>query len=148
MEINAEYRAVAERFAEAIVEKDYEAAHRCFAAWLRDAVTVDAFREIVEREVRETLEANDMPATLHPADYRVGWNASTLDELKDADSWAPGRDIPEEITPDNFRQWLHVLLQPDADEESEIDAYTDVWMIVVETARGHEIGYFEVAEPD
>src|SRR5215218_5082050 len=116
MELKDEYRAIADRFAKAIVEKDYEAAHRTFAAWLRDAVTVDELREIVEKEVRETLDANDLPEDRHPADYEIGWNTSTRDELQAARSWAPGRVLPEEITDGSFRQWLCVQLRPDPDE--------------------------------
>ena len=35
-----------------------------------------------------------------------------------------------------------------ADEGLDIDAWFDLWMIVVETDEGYGVGYFELEDPD
>ena len=56
--------------------------------------------------------------------------------------------IPEEITQENYRKRLVVEFTPSEEEEIDVDAWLDFWMIVVEEDGKMRIGYFEIEDPD
>ena len=149
MELNTEYRGFADGFAAAVVARDFDRAHGCLASWLGRTVSADELRRIVEDEVHVTAEAAGAPPDVFPATYEIGWNASTLASLREPRSYALVRAIAEEVTDENFRQWMKVQFQPGLDEDGlDIDAYFDLWMVVVDEDGRLAVGYFETTDPD
>lgn len=148
MELKKSYRDFAEQFAEAIIAKDYAAAHRMLAPWLGRSITPARLAEMIEAEVKETADVNELDGDLHPRSYEIDSNICTLEDLKSPRSYAEDRSIPPEVTDNNFRQWMVIQFQPSEEEELDIDAYVDWWMILVEEDGEYKIGHFEMEDPD
>lgn len=148
MGLNPIYRDFAERFADAIVAKDFSAAHQLLAPWLQKSVTPKYLAQIIQDKVKEIAEANELDGEFHPGSYEIDWNTCSLEDLNSPRSFEEDRSIPEEVTDKNYRQWMVIQFQP-GKEEMEIDAYLDWWMAVVEQEDGeYKIGYFEIEYPD
>lgn len=148
MALKPEYREFAENFAETIIAKDFTSAHQMLAPWLQQSVTPDGLAQMIAAEVQETAEINEIEGNLHPASYDIDSNSCSLADLREPRSYAASRDIAPEVTTENFRQWMVRQFQPSEDEELEIDAYVDLWMIVVEIDGEYKVGYFEMEDPD
>ena len=147
-ELSTEYRGFAEGFAAAVVARDFDGAHECLASWLGRAMNAAELERIVADEVRMTAEAAEASPDVFPAAYEIGWNSSTLASLREPRSYAVTRAIADDVTDENFRQWMKIQFQPAIDEEVDIDAYFDLWMIVVDEGGRLAVGYFETADPD
>jgi hypothetical protein len=141
-----EHREFATRFADAIVAKDFDSAHGLLAPWLQREMSPADLQAVVEARLREMMEYAGTDELTYPVGYDVDGNSCTIADLREPRSWAPPRPIPPEVTPENFRQWA--CLQFLADEGLDIDAWFDLWMIVVETDEGYGVGYFELEDPD
>lgn len=148
MTINEQYREFAAGFARAVIAKDFTSAHRMLAAWLRPSVTAEGLARLIEEKVAEIAEANELEGELHPGSYEIDWNISSLQDLRGMPSYAEPRTIPAEVTEENYRQWMVIQFQPKEDEDLDIDAYLDFWIIVVEEGGEHKIGYYEIEYPD
>jgi hypothetical protein len=146
--LKQEYREFAERFASAIVVRDFTSAHAMLAPWLQRSMTADGLARMIQNEVQETAEINEIEGELHPGTYEIDSNSCSLQDLQEPRSYAKDRDIAPEVTAENFRQWMVIQFQPAEDEDLEIDAYVDFWMIVVEIGGEYKIGYFEMEDPD
>src|SRR5262249_22686444 len=119
-------------FAQAIVDGDFDAAHALLAPWLQRDVSPPVLRAVLTRELIDGTA---------PADFDVSGNSSTLDDLRehyrehhDDDrsrtfasvesfgAWGPPSiHIADEITPQNFRQWMAIEFTPDPDGDSGLD---------------------------
>jgi hypothetical protein len=146
--LNKSYRKFAAQFAEAVIAKDFTTAHQMLAPWLRRSVTPQQLSRIIKEKVNEIAEANELGGDLHPGSYQIDWNISTLEDLRTPPSYGDERSIPAEVTDKNFRQWMVIQFQPKEEEELEIDAYLDWWMMVVEEGGEQKIGYYEIDYPD
>ena len=144
-----EYRDFAARFARAVIDGNFTAAHALFAPWLQRAVSTDALRQAIEEKLRELNEEWDVDALIYPSDFSVSGNSSTLQSLREECDWRPPRPIAPAVTDENFRQWMFVQFLPDEDDERiEFDAWFDCWFILVETEGEPRIGYFELEDVD
>lgn len=150
------YRKFAEEFAAKINSQDFEAAHRCFAPWLRGEITPEVLRQEVERELRETADAAGLEELIYPKSFEIDSNTCTIDDLREIKTreYAYGRRvrraIPDEITSENFRQWMVIQFTPAEGEDAELDldAWFDFWMAIVDVGGEYKIGYFEFEDPD
>jgi hypothetical protein len=144
-----EYEEFAARFARAIVAEDFDAAHGFFAPWLQTEMRAADFRALVEKWLWEMNEIWAIEELIFPAEFSVSYNSSSLESLKEKESWREPRKIPDEITHENFRQWMVIQFMPDErDERVELDGWFDFWFILVETGGELRIGFFELADVD
>ena len=143
-------REFAEAFATRIIESDFDGAHRLLAPWLRQTVTPEHLRELIQKEVLEVAEANELDGDFHPSHFELDSNHCTLDNLKEDMSWREARPIPDEVTAENFRQWMVIEFMPTRQDQDElgIDAWLDWWMLVVAAEGEYRIGFFEIEDPD
>lgn len=149
-EINQEiYRKFAQDFAKTIVSQDIGKVHQYFAPWLQKVLSPDDFKTSLESELWATNEVWELKELIYPADFSVSNNSCSLDDLKKPESWRQPRKFPDELTDENFRQWMVIQFLPDEDDERiEFDAWFDFWFALAEINDELKIGYFEFAEPD
>jgi flavodoxin len=144
-----EYTEFAARFAQTIVDEDFEAAHALFAPWLQKEMSPGAFRAEVEKWLWEMNEIWGIEELIFPDAFEISHNSSTLEELRKKESWREPRKISDEVTEENFRQWMVIQFMPDeTDERVELDGWFDFWFILVETGGGLRVGFFELADVD
>ena len=148
MELDSLVRQFAETFADAIVARDFDRASTLLAPWLRAQHTPERLAELIDAEVTATLEACELDAGPYPGTYTFGWNDIGLASLRELPSYEVERKIPNEVTSENYRQWMKIEFQPLEEEELEVDAYFDLWMIVVTDGPGLAVGYFEMVDSD
>jgi hypothetical protein len=144
-----EYEEFAARFAGTIVDEDFAAAHKLFAPWLQAEVSAADFRALVENRLLEMNEIWEIEELIFPAEFSVSHNGSSLESLREESGWRAPRKISDEITGENFRQWMVIQFMPDErDERVELDGWFDFWFILVETGGELCIGFFELADVD
>ncbi len=149
------YHKFAEEFARKINAGDFQAATLFLAPWLRGEITPDLLREMVETELRETGDAAELEKLIYPKDFQIDSNICTIDDLREIRKRGyynrrAERAISDEITSENFRQWLVIQFTPAEGEDAEldIDAWFDFWMAIVDVDGEYRIGYFEFEDPD
>lgn len=144
------YKDFAQAFAVNIIELDFVAAHRMLAPWLMNSITPEQLRRLIHKEVQEVAEANEIEGEYHPGSYEIDSNICTLQDLKETPSYRDARQIAEQVNEENYRQWMVIQFQPTQQEQEEldIDAWLDWWMIVVEVEGELRMGYFEIEDPD
>ncbi|MBI3649642.1 MAG: hypothetical protein HY231_01190 [Acidobacteria bacterium] len=164
------YQQFGNRFAAAVVAKDYVTAHSLLAAWLQPKVTVAKLQEMIEKEISEVCAAAELDELVYPETWSLDGNSSTVEELKEPHSYISTRNsgwlgaerpnyssagdllkpLADEVTADNFRQWMCIQFMPteEAQNDLDIDAFLDFWMAVVEVDGQLQIGYFELEDPD
>jgi hypothetical protein len=168
--MEVKYKQFADRFAQAVVARDYDKAHAMLADWLQPTVSAAKLQEMIEKEIREVCEANEIEEAVYPTDWEVDGNNSTLESLREERSYISVRNsgwlgeqkanysaqgdmvkpIAEEFTAGLFRKWLCIQFMPDEDAQDElgIDAFLDFWMAVAEVNGEYQVGYFEIEDPD
>ncbi len=137
-----------ETFAQKIISRDFAGAHHDLAPWLQRQVSPEDLNAEIDAEIRETLAACGETEACRPQTFEIDWNSSTIDSLRAERSYAAVRAIDAAITPQIFKHWLCIQVQPDPDQAWELDAFFDMWLIVVELDAGLAIGYYELLEPD
>jgi hypothetical protein len=143
------YKEFAERFAQTIVDEDFDAAHKFFAPWLQAAMPAAEFRAVLENRLREMNEIWEIEELIFPDRFAIDGNSSDLAGLREASDWRAPRKISDAVTNENFRQWLVIQFMPDeTDARVEFDAWFDFWLILVETDGALRIGFFELEDAD
>ena len=142
------YRGLAARFADAIVDQDYEAAHALFAKGLAAAVSAYDLEDRIQGAIDEVSEIIGLESAAHPGAYSVTQAPATLEELRGPRPFDPPREIAADVTPETFRRWMRVRFTPGPGSPVEIDAWFDVWIVVVESASVPAVGYFEIVDAD
>src|ERR1051325_6532771 len=144
------YREFAQTFATRIIESDFIGAHQLLAPWLQQTMTAEQIREVIQKQIQEVAEANELEGEFHPSHFEIDSNSCKLDDLKGEMSYREPRPIPNEVTAENFRQWMVIQFMPNHEEQDElgIDAWLDWWMILVEVEGEYRIGFFEIEDPD
>jgi hypothetical protein len=135
-------------FADRIVARDFAGAHGALAPWLRAEVSPDDLAATIDAEVQLTREACGESDECKPETYEIDWNSISLASLKEHRSVAPLPSVSDEITDDNFRNWVCVQLMPSEEGVWELDAFVDMWLMVVALDTGYAVGYYEMLEPD
>ena len=137
--------AFGEQLAGRALAQDWAGVQQLLAPWLRTRHDVDAVQQFFEADYASTLAASEIEELHYPAHARIAGNAATLAELREVPSWLPrGRPIPDEVTADNFRQWMNIQLECSEEQaaELELDFLSDSWLIVVELEEGLRVGYW------
>jgi len=143
------YREFAARFAQTIVDEDFDAAHELFAPWLQKELSAADFRGVLEKWLREINEVWGIEELIFPAAFDIDGNSSDLSSLRQEADWREPRKISDEITDENFRKWMIIQFLPAEDDPRvELDAWVDFWFTLVETAGELRVGYFELADVD
>jgi hypothetical protein len=144
-------------FAQAVVDGDYKAAHAQLAPWLQREITVKTLEKVLKRELIDGIE---------PIDFSTGGNDTTLQDLRESyaeyhendrsrtfatcDSFGeygqPSIYIADEVTPENYRQWMSIEFVPEEDNEAGIDYCLRLWLIVVKVDGAIKIGHLEPSE--
>ena len=146
-------RAVA-AFARGMIDDDYEAAHAVLAPWLQKHVAPSRLREILVRQFLADSKAVDFHLTgndstldelrEHYAEYHKNDAARTLASAESFGDWGPPSIyVADEITKENFRQWMMLELTPELDDESGLDYLLKLYLIVVDVAGEMKIGHLE-----
>ena len=144
-----EYEKFAAGFAQTIVDEDFDAAHKYFAPWLQNEISAADFRGTIEDWLREMNDVWEIDELIFPDEFAVSSNSSSLESLKEKESWRAPRNISDEVTAENFRQWMVIEFMPDEeDERVELDGWFDFWFALVETGGQLRIGYFEILDVD
>lgn len=148
--LNPDYKQFAQAFATRIIQSDFIGAHQLLAPWLRQTVSAEQIRALIQKQVQEVAEANELEGEFHPSAFEIDSNRCTLDQLKEQESFREPRQIPQGVIAENFRQWMVIEFMPNEQEQDElgIDAWLDWWMIVVEIEGEYRIGFFEIEDPD
>jgi hypothetical protein len=108
--LNTAYQQFAANFAQAVMSKNFAAAHDLLAPWLQQTLSPERLAELIRAEVSLTLAANELEGDFHPQAYEIGWNNCQLTNLLEPRSYAPPREIAAEVTPNNFCQWMKIQL--------------------------------------
>jgi hypothetical protein len=129
-------------FGKAIVARDHEALDVILAPW----ISVESALDRVASSVREMCAEWDIPTDSWPVDFTASGGALDYDALREPTDFAPGLDIPAQVTAENYVGWHVITAYPP--DEAEFDAYFDAWFAVVELADGMHVGSLEVVDPD
>ncbi|HTS37393.1 MAG TPA: hypothetical protein VMH04_17075 [Candidatus Solibacter sp.] len=137
---------LADRFAVAIVQGDYDGARALLASWLQPKWTAETLRERVQRDCAAIAEGFDLASPPPLADYEIGSNSSGIADLRQHES--TDDPIPAEISDNNFVAWIPITIMP-----SEEDSYlTDIgvmlapFVIVVNENGKQKLGYIRFGE--
>jgi hypothetical protein len=151
-EREAAARVVLERFARAIIAKDYPAAHACFAEWLKRQVSEERLQRAIEKQLGEISEAAELDRIIYPEDFSIDGNSCSLETIREDRSQLYGIEpvcaVSPEMTEANFRRWMVITFLPAEDAEIDVDAWMDFWTAVVEVDDEYRLGYFEIHDPD
>jgi hypothetical protein len=140
MTIQEDCRLVAEDFAAAIINSDLPRAYSLLAPWVQAQMPEGALLQSIQSMISEVATARQCPEPHWPIDYRLDVQNLSLTNLRGCGD----RQIPEEVTPSNYRCWM--AIQFVADEATGLDAWFDFWCLVVQLPEGYRIGYFEMVE--
>ena len=144
-----EYKEFAEKFAQTIVDEDFEAAHKLFAPWLQKEMSAVDFRGVIEKWLWEMNEVWNIEELIFPDKFEISHNSSSLEGLKQDPGWREPPQISDEVTNENFRKWMVIHFMPDEeDDRVELDGWFDFWFILVETEGEFRMGFFELADVD
>jgi hypothetical protein len=129
-----ETSTVAAEFGRAVVDRDFDAAYPLFTDGFRDSSPFAAFRQAF---------ADAEAITAAPDVFECRVSGLTQKEL-----WAQlakeGKWLPAEIDPASFRQWIVIKFVPGPDQETDLGASYDCWIMVVREKDRDRIGYFEI----
>jgi hypothetical protein len=159
VELSTENRVekVAADFARAIIDDNFKAAHNLLAPWLQMQVTAKKLQNIFKKQFIDDVA---------PADFAISGNNAQLNELREHYQEYHGDDVPktlatakefgawgppsihiaDEITADNFRQWLSLEFTPEAEHASGLDYCLRLWLIVVDVDGVMTVGHLEPGE--
>jgi len=143
------YHAFASDFARTILTLDFISAHQYLAPWLQKEISADDLQAKFEARLWEMNEIWGIEQLIYPADFSVDFNPCNLMDLKKIYDWRESRNFSDELTDENFRQWMVIQFMPDEnDERIELDAWFDFWFVVAEVTNELKIGFFEFEDPD
>jgi hypothetical protein len=149
-------RAVA-RFAKAMIDDDYKAAHELLAPWLAKQVTPQQLKTILVGQFFADAKPVDFLVTgiditldhlrEHYREYYKDDATRTLASVESFGEWGPPSiHIDEQITPENFREWMSIDLTPQLDDASGLDYLLRLYFILVDIEGEAKIGYLEPSQ--
>jgi len=149
---NVAAQLVMERFARAIIARDYPAAHNCFAEWLKEQVSEERLQAAIEKQLGEIAEVAELDGIIYPEDFSVDSNSCTLADVREDRTTLYGIEpvckVSPEMTEANFRKWMVITFMPAEGAEIDVDAWMDFWAAAVDVDGQYRIGYFEIHDPD
>jgi hypothetical protein len=143
---------VMERFARAIIARDYPSAHNCFAEWLKEQVSEERLQAAIEKQLGEIAEVAELDGIIYPEDFCVDGNSCTLTDVREDRTTLYGIEpvfkVSPEMTEANFRKWMVITFMPVEGAEIDVGAWMDFWAAAVDVDGQYRIGYFEIHDPD
>ena len=125
--------------AKCIVARDFRGAHSLLVPWYRSTVTPS--------EIERMVDAQNEGLAHPPHSWTVGEGMVDLDDLRTPDPYGPpSRALPDQITPANFKGWLHIQFAPKPSFHEEQNVCYDLWLVAVEHEGSSMVGYFEAWE--
>ncbi len=145
-------------FSRAVIKGDFKSAYSLLAPWLQKQVTVKKLQTKFKKEFFDDCA---------PADFDISANDSQLGELREHyheyhgddaaprtlatatefGAWGPPSiSIADEVTADNFQQWMSIDFTPGEGDTSGLDYCLRLWVIVVELRGTMKIGHLEPGE--
>src|SRR5262245_55587179 len=97
-----EHRDFAAQFAGAVVEQDFQKAHKLLAPWLQSDLSPADLQAAFEKELWATNEHWEIKELIFPAGFEIDGNSCGLAELKIEYDWCEPRKISGEISDENF----------------------------------------------
>ena len=145
--IVAKADTIGDRFAVAIVKKDYEGACALMAPWLQERWTREVLQRTVEEGCAEIGRGFDMDTPPPAADYEVGSNPMGIADLRD-EYFVQEEPIPDQITEENFIAWVPVTIIPDEEDTylTNIGFLLAPYLITVKDNGMEKIGYLRFGE--
>src|SRR5262249_20439388 len=139
------------------IEGNYDAAHAQLAPWLQREISSATLKRVLERELVEGLAAIDFTTggndtTLqdlreHYTEYHKDDRSRTFSSLGSFGDWGQASVyIADEITRENYRQWMSIEFTPDPDNEEGIDYCLRLWLVIVAVDGVMRIGHLEPGE--
>jgi hypothetical protein len=135
-------------FGGAVVGQDYEAAHALFAPSLAASTSAYDLEDAVQAKIDEISEIIGLGRSAHPGGYELAEVDATLEELRGPRPFDPPREIPAEVTGETYRGWVRVRFVPGEGGGVDIDAWFDVWLLVVDLGDGPRVGFLEIVDSD
>jgi hypothetical protein len=133
---------VADMFAVAIIQANYEAAHELLAPWLQPLWSASLLRERVEAEY--ALVANSSPAHVlpPPGGYQASASHLALGEIR------RNATIADEVTEQNFVGWRILEISPEEEDSrlTDVDILLSCHMAIVKIESAEKIGYLEFTQ--
>jgi hypothetical protein len=145
-------RDFGQRLGERVLARDWNGVHALLAPWLQRVQTPDAVRAFFEDEYRSMLaewDVEGMHYPEHPEPQIDGNDHTNATALREPISWEGDRvrPVPEELTDENMRYWMHMQLQCSETQMQtlEFDFFSETWLAVVETSEGLRVGYWSMS---
>src|SRR4051812_7194234 len=101
-----EYRDFAAEFAKCVIAQDFPSAHKLLAPWLQAEMSPDELQKVFEKELWEMNEIWEIEELIYPEDFEIDGNSSSLESLREKESWREARNISTFVNDGNFRKWL------------------------------------------
>lgn len=129
------FKGFAERFAAAVVAKDFAAAQSMLCTPLRKEFSAKKLATLIGKASKHSGP---------PDAFEYSDNDTTAKDLRDGGhEFSP---LPAHVADANFRRWCCLQFLPG--EESETDACFDWWMALVEEKGELRIGFFQILDAD
>ena len=123
-----------------IVNKEWHALDTKLSQWLRDQ---ENFKEDILTSINEMIDDWALSSSSWPSAVEPDINPITeLDEVSEYFS----KKVDPNLNNENFAAWGCIQLV--ADEEEELDAYADIWVLLYNEHDELKIGYYEIEYPD
>jgi hypothetical protein len=127
----------------AVVQRDFSGAHGMLTEWLQESVTADELRNQIGKKLGEISEAVGLEETGYPKRYEIGEGDITVEELREE-----FEEMPQEVTDENFRQWVVLNFLPGEDEDAGVDAWLGWWLLLVDCDGELKVGFYQIEDPD
>ncbi len=151
-----EYQKFLSIFAEEIISKNYSKAYDSFSDGLKDSISLDNFKSVIEKNIIEINDEWELENTLeYPEYFEVDGNSSLkldyfLEEKDNYSLFSSSEKIPSDITKDNYLYWgsISFLVSEKQQGYIDFDGWFDFWCILIKKDDSYKIGYFEIHDLD
>jgi hypothetical protein len=133
------------RLAYLAISREWGLVHEKLAPWLQARLNEEGVRNFFEDDYYQILSNAGIEMMHYPTVPYVSVHSTSLETLREMSSWKNlSRQIPSEITEENFRQWMLIQLQCSEEQIDEINLeyLTEFWLIVVEVNGEFKVGYW------
>jgi hypothetical protein len=135
-----EFIAELERLGHLIQSKEWSTLEASVASWVAEDRSL---RADVEAAVQEMASEWDMDtASAWPSGVEVGTNPLDVDGLRAI----VGEELSASVKQDAFVGYGCITLL--ASEDEELDAFADVWIVLVRDGDTIKVGYYNLEDPD
>lgn len=152
---NPDYTNFASKFAEYMINKDFNSAWNMFGEGLKKDVSPQKLQEVFEEQLYLVGENNEkIEGIIYPEEFIVGFGLlDTLEEFGEPDEYSEfssSKVLPDDITKENYLKWMHITFLPTEEHgfQIEVDGWMDFWFILKDESGEYKIGYFQIMDVD